>query len=231
MDNAPSGTSSIIMSDGSWEMDARWALNVAITTGDWKEPLYTWHLLVCVWICGKEKWSIYDVVTIRLINTGPSEWCRFFIFGRNCPFNKVHSVFGTCVLGVRFPEVLNCRNRSRRKVCTPFICPLLGLRYWEWISRIVEYQIRTLPGRRSVLPFQQVSACCGETRYPKCAVLLGLNHWVTMDFWECRDTGTTLEDRMLANFWGFLLANPNCWRWCEFFRRRPLASGWTGTQF
>jgi hypothetical protein len=38
----------ISRSSGRWEMDARWALKVARMAGDWKEPLYTWYLLVCV---------------------------------------------------------------------------------------------------------------------------------------------------------------------------------------
>jgi hypothetical protein len=46
MDNAPSGASLITMSDGRWEMEARWALKVMMTAGDWKEPLYTYYLLV-----------------------------------------------------------------------------------------------------------------------------------------------------------------------------------------
>jgi hypothetical protein len=39
MDNAPAGASLVNMSDGRWEMEARWALNVAMTVGDWKEPV------------------------------------------------------------------------------------------------------------------------------------------------------------------------------------------------
>ena len=41
MDNAPSGALLINMSDGRWEMEARWVLKVAMMVGDWKEPLYT----------------------------------------------------------------------------------------------------------------------------------------------------------------------------------------------
>jgi hypothetical protein len=46
MDKAPSGALSITMRDGRWEMEARWALKVAMTMGDWKEPLYIYYLLV-----------------------------------------------------------------------------------------------------------------------------------------------------------------------------------------
>jgi hypothetical protein len=41
MDNAPSGASSINMSDGRLEIEARWELKVARMAGDWNEPLYT----------------------------------------------------------------------------------------------------------------------------------------------------------------------------------------------
>ena len=75
MDNAPSGVSPLI-DCGRWEIEARWVLKVAIIAGDWKEPLYICYLLVSNGTektrMGKE--STYNVVTIGLINTGPSEW-------------------------------------------------------------------------------------------------------------------------------------------------------------
>jgi hypothetical protein len=40
MDNAPSGASLIVMFSGRWEMEAIWALKVAMTVDDWKEPLF-----------------------------------------------------------------------------------------------------------------------------------------------------------------------------------------------
>ena len=70
MDNAPSGALLINMFGGRWEMEAIWALKVAMTVDDWKEPLYTWYLLenVC-----EEEGNTNDVVTIGLINTCPSK--------------------------------------------------------------------------------------------------------------------------------------------------------------
>ena len=126
MDNAPSGASLISISDGTWEMEARWALKVAMMVGDWKEPLYTLYFKLVSFERGVE--NIYNIVSISLVNTCPSEWRGFFIFSRNRPFDITCSVFGTFVLGVRIPKILNGCDRSRCKVSAPFIRSLLGLR-------------------------------------------------------------------------------------------------------
>ena len=104
----------------------------------------------------------------------------------------------------------------------------------KYISYVKGYQIvRTIPGRRLVLQFQQVSEHCWEIPYPKCTVLLGADHWATMGLWECRDADTMLEGRMFASFWGFPLANWNCWRWSKFLWWWTLAfgTGRAGIQF
>ena len=132
MDKAPSGALELInMFDGRWEMEARWVLKVAMTVGDWKEPLYTCYLLlvlVHICLCCEDGCITYNVVTVGLINTGPSERRWFFVFSRNRPFNKICSVFHTCILGIRIPKVLNSCDCSHCKASTPFVRPLLGLR-------------------------------------------------------------------------------------------------------
>ena len=56
MDNAPSGALLINMSDGRWEMEARWVLKVAMMVGDWKEPLYT---CIQVSVSQSQRWVNY----------------------------------------------------------------------------------------------------------------------------------------------------------------------------
>ena len=77
--------------------------------------------IVHICLCYEDGCSTYNVVTIGLINTGPSEWHWFFVFSRNHPFNKICSVFHTCILGIRIPKVLNSCDCSHCKASMPFV--------------------------------------------------------------------------------------------------------------